>query len=252
MQPHSPRCRWCRTSMVANRLPPKHRALHDYGAAHALKVWRRFDAAFHPQRAGGRAPLGGAGWQSLRTHRLSASRGAAPAPPAAARPGQRTSITSFPGAPAPTLPPTPPTCKASAPPATTPRPTAPTAVSATRTADRRCARSKASRGSADAGGGPKIFFGGRAKTGAPPNFLRCQIFPFPWNGLSCRDATRRQAQAHSAQEDRRYLATRSRARRPRTARTRPDSGPTGPFHDATAGDLGRNSRQCPAPALAQG
>ena len=56
--------------MVANRLPPKHRALHDYGAAHALKVWRRFDAAFHPQRAGGRASLEGAGWQSLRTHQL--------------------------------------------------------------------------------------------------------------------------------------------------------------------------------------
>ena len=56
--------------MVANRLPPKHRALHDHGAAHALKVWRRFDAAFHPQRAGGRASLGGAGWQSLRAHQL--------------------------------------------------------------------------------------------------------------------------------------------------------------------------------------
>ena len=56
--------------MVANRLPPKHRALHDHGAAHALKVWRRFDAAFHPQRAGGRASLEGAGWQSLRTRQL--------------------------------------------------------------------------------------------------------------------------------------------------------------------------------------
>ena len=206
MLPHSPRCRWCTTPMVANRLPPKHRALHDHGAAHALKVWRRFDAAFHPQRAGGRAPLGGAGWQSLRTHRLSASRGAAPAPPAAARPGQRTSITSFPGAPAPTLPPTPPTCKASAPPATTPRPTAPTAVSATRTADRRCARPKAGwAGAAPTRGGPKIFFEGRAKTGHPIDFLNTHILPFPHNRLSCCHATRRQTEANRVEKACRHL-----------------------------------------------
>src|SRR6516162_6706500 len=104
--------------MVANRLPPKHRALHDHLADHALKVWRRFYAAFHPQRAGGRASLGGLAGNRCAPTSSSASPGAAPAPPAVARPGQLTSTISFPGAPAPILPPTPPTCEASAPPAT--------------------------------------------------------------------------------------------------------------------------------------
>ena len=62
------------------------------------------------------------------------------------------------------------------------------------------------------GGVSPIFFNkSKDRIGHFRHFVLSQIFPLPWNRLSCCHATWRKAQAYRTQENRQHVATRPRA-----------------------------------------